>query len=60
MHYIVYSTNYKNIASKVFSTYDEAYKEAKELASKCKEYDYVMLCRIENNKEKLVRIFSSY
>lgn len=61
MHYIVYFTTYENTGSKVFNTYNEAYKEAKELINKCEAYDYVMLCRVENNnKEKLIRVFSPY
>lgn len=60
MHYVVYFMTYENTLSKVFNTYNEAYKEAKELASKCKEYDYVLLCKVENDKEKLMRVFSSY
>lgn len=60
MYYVVYAMTYEGTSSKVFNTYDEAYKEAKELASKCEKYDYVLLTKVKDYEEKPIRLFSSY
>ena len=60
MYYVVYSMTSKDMSSKVFDTYDEAYKEAKKLASKCGKYDYILLTKVKDYEEKTVRLFSSY
>lgn len=61
MYYIVYYMNFENTQSEVFHLYSEAHKRAVELASKCEDYDYVTICKVDNNnKEQLIRVLASY
>ena len=47
----------------VYNRYKEVttgIEEAKELASKCGKYDYVLLTKVKDYEEKSIRLFSSY
>jgi hypothetical protein len=53
--------NSENTQSEVFISYREAYKRAVELAIKCKNYDYITICKVDNNnKEQLIKMLTSY
>jgi hypothetical protein len=61
MHYIVCYMNYESTQSEVFHSYNEAHKRAVKLASKCENYDYVLIYKVDNNKkEHLIRVLTSY
>lgn len=61
MHYVVYYMNFESTQSEAFHSYNEAHKRAVELATKCKDYDYVLIYKVDNNnKEQLIRILASY
>lgn len=61
MYYVVYRISAKNPLSEIFNSYDDAHKRAKELAITNDKYDYITLCKVDNNnKEQLIRILASY
>lgn len=61
MHYEVHLIMFENTSSETFDSYTKAYKRATELATKCENYDYVIIYKVDdNNKEQLVRVLTSY
>lgn len=61
MHYVIYYMNFESTQSEVFHFYNEAHKRAVELASKCENYDYVAIYKVDdNNREQLIRVLTSY
>ena len=61
MYYEVCPIMFEDAPSEAFDSYAEAYKRAKELATKCENYDYVIIYKVNNNnKEQLVRVLTSY